>query len=73
MLISPCKNLSAIVSTQNILAASTIVQQDTTPFGQQFKVDWRVPNTEEIELRTIWEITLTNPNPRLISAFVKLP
>lgn len=50
-----------------------VVQQDTTPFGQQFKVDWTVPNTEEIELRTIWEITLTNPNPRLISAFLKLP
>lgn len=50
-----------------------VAQQDSTPFGQQFKVDWRVPHPEIIQLRTIWEITLTNPNPRLISAFLKLP
>jgi len=50
-----------------------VVQQDNTPFGQQFKVDWVVLHTEEITLRTIWEITSTNPNPRLISAFLKLP
>nr|WP_071782941.1 DUF6883 domain-containing protein [Planktothrix prolifica] len=49
-----------------------VIQQDITDFGQQFKVDWTVPNTAGIELRTIWEITLTNSNPRLISAFLKL-
>lgn len=48
-----------------------VVQQDTTAFGQQFKVDWIVADTNSIELRTIWEITVRNPNPRLISAFIK--
>ena len=48
-----------------------VVQQDTTAFGQQFKVDWIVPDTGGLQLRTIWEITLKNPNPRLISAFMK--
>jgi hypothetical protein len=48
-----------------------VIQQNTTEFGQQFKVDWKVPTVENIILRTIWEITLQNPNPRLISAFIK--
>lgn len=48
-----------------------VVQQDTTAFGQQFKVDWIVPDTAGVQLRTIWEITSKNPNPRLISAFIK--
>lgn len=48
-----------------------VVQQATTEFGQQFKVDWTIPNSEGMQLRTIWEITPTNPNPRLISAFIR--
>ncbi|ACK68286.1 conserved hypothetical protein [Rippkaea orientalis PCC 8801] len=48
-----------------------VVQQAQTEFGQQFKVDWRIPNDEEIQLRTIWEIRSTNSNPRLISAFIR--
>lgn len=51
--------------------AGEVSQQKSTPFGQEFKVDWTVPNTDGIELRTIWEITTSNPNPRLISAFIK--
>ena len=47
-----------------------VVQENTTDFGQQFKVDWTVPDTVGIELRTIWEITSANSNPRLISAFL---
>ena len=47
-----------------------IRQQNTTEFGQQFKVDWMIPNTNQIKLRTIWEINTTNSNPRLISAFI---
>jgi len=42
-----------------------------TEFGQQFKVDWTIPKREGTQLRTIWEISLINPNPRLISAFIK--
>jgi hypothetical protein len=49
-----------------------VIQQDVTAYGQQFKVDWIVPDTNEIRLRTIWEITSKNPNPRLITAFLKL-
>jgi hypothetical protein len=48
-----------------------VVQQAQTEFGQQFKVDWTIPDREGMELRTIWEITSTNSNPRLISAFIK--
>ena len=47
-----------------------VIQQNTTEFGQQFKVDWMIPNTNQIKLRTIWEINTTNSNPRLISAFI---
>jgi len=48
-----------------------VVQQAVTEFGQQFKVDWTIPKREGTQLRTIWEIGLINPNPRLISAFIK--
>ncbi len=64
--------LRFIVLIQRAAIEGEVSQQDNTPFGQQFKVDWRVPHPEIIQLRTIWEITLTNPNPRLISAFLKL-
>ena len=57
---------------QTAAVEGEVVQQDTTAFGQQFKVDWIVPGTDKIQLRTIWEITAKNPNPRLISAFLKL-
>jgi hypothetical protein len=47
-----------------------VVQQNTTSFGQQFKVDWNIPKIERWKLRTIWEIKLNSLNPRLISAFL---
>ena len=56
---------------QTAAVEGEVVQQDTTPFGQLFKVDWTVLDTQEVQLRTIWEITSTNPNPRLVSAFIK--
>jgi hypothetical protein len=56
---------------QTAAVEGEVVQQDTTPFGQLFKVDWTVLGTQEVQLRTIWEITSTNPNPRLVSAFIK--
>jgi len=56
---------------QTAAVKGEIVQQETTAFGQVFKVDWIVQNTNAIELRTIGEITTKNPNPRLISAFIK--
>ncbi|WP_366941962.1 DUF6883 domain-containing protein [uncultured Nostoc sp.] len=57
---------------QTAAVAGEVVQQSTTQFGQQFKVDWIVPDTHGIRLRTIWETTANNPYPRLITAFLKL-
>jgi hypothetical protein len=48
-----------------------VVQQETTEFGRLFKVDWTVPNRHNVTLRTLWEITVDQPFPRLISAFIK--
>lgn len=48
-----------------------VVQQTETPFRQEFKVDWLIPETDGVQLRTIWEITSDSTNPRLISAFIK--
>jgi hypothetical protein len=55
---------------QTAAVEGEVVQQETTAFGQLFKVDWTVVGTQEVQLRTIWEITSTNPNPRLVSAFI---
>ena len=57
---------------QTAAVAGEVVQQSTTQFGQQFKVDWIVPDTDGIRLRTIWETTTNNLYPRLITAFLKL-
>jgi hypothetical protein len=56
---------------QRAAVEGEIVQQGATEFGQLLKVDWIIPDTNSIVLRTLWEVTDTNPNPRLISAFVK--
>ena len=48
-----------------------VVQESSTPFGKEYKVDWEITNIEGVELRTIWEISLGTNYPRLISAFLK--
>jgi hypothetical protein len=48
-----------------------VIQKTNTKFGQLVKVDWFVPDQDDIELRTIWEITIEQPCPRLVSAFIK--
>jgi len=48
-----------------------VVQQDSTEFGQLYKVDWVIPDQTSAVLRTLWEITSNNPNPRLVSAFIR--
>lgn len=48
-----------------------IIQQDQTPQGQIFKVDWEIPNTDRRQLRTTWEIATDSDRPRLITAFIK--
>ncbi len=48
-----------------------VVQKAYTSFGQLWKVDWSVPNRDQLVLRTLWETTSTSSTPRLISAFIK--
>lgn len=48
-----------------------VIQQNSTAFGHLYKVDWAISNQESIILRTLWEISRDQPNPRLISAFIK--
>ncbi|MBJ7900235.1 MAG: hypothetical protein GC158_10015 [Cyanobacteria bacterium RI_101] len=49
-----------------------VIQQDSTEFGRLYKVDWEIPDPQNvIILRTLWEITDNQPNPRLVSAFIK--
>jgi hypothetical protein len=48
-----------------------VVQQDPTPQGQIFKVDWEIPNTNGEQLRTTWEIAHNTETPRLVTAFIK--
>ena len=48
-----------------------VAEQTSTGFGQIWKVDWSIPGYDQIILRTIWETTLSSPNPRLVSSFIK--
>lgn len=48
-----------------------VIQQDSTEFGHLYKVDWAISDQESIVLRTLWETTTDQPNPRLISAFIR--
>ncbi|WP_448560909.1 DUF6883 domain-containing protein [Trichothermofontia sp.] len=48
-----------------------VIQQNSTEFGQLYKVDWAISDRESIILRTLWEITPAQPNPRLVSAFIR--
>ena len=48
-----------------------VVQQTATNYGQLFKIDWTIPETGGLQLRTTWEIASAATNPRLITAFVK--
>ena len=49
----------------------SVVQQANTEFGQQFKVDWTVPNTDGVTLRTIWKLPSESEAPQLISAYIR--
>jgi hypothetical protein len=49
-----------------------VIQQDSTEFGRLYKVDWEIPDRQDaIILRTLWEIKTDQPNPRLVSAFIR--
>jgi hypothetical protein len=66
------KNAERLVELIQIAAVEgEVVQESNTKFGKEYKVDWEIPNMVDVELRTIWEITLESGYPRLISAFLK--
>ena len=48
-----------------------VIQQGRTAFGQLYKVNWTVPDQESVVLRTLWETTPNQSNPRLVSAFIR--
>ena len=48
-----------------------VIQQQDTEFGRLYKIDWVIPNQDSIVLRTLWEIRSVQPNPRLVSAFIR--
>ncbi len=48
-----------------------VIQQNSTEFGQLYKIDWAIPDRKSVILRTLWEITSAQPNPRLVSAFIR--
>jgi hypothetical protein len=48
-----------------------VVQSRTTDFGQEFKLDWMVPDYDGLQLRTIWIIPYDSTAPQLVSAFIK--
>ena len=56
---------------QQAALSGEVVQQRSTPFGQEFKVDWTVPGFDRVQLRTIWIIALESTAPQLVSAFIK--
>jgi hypothetical protein len=39
-----------------------VIQQDSTEFGQLYKVDWEIPDRASTILRTLWEFTPDIPN-----------
>lgn len=48
-----------------------VVQRTVTSFGEEFKLDWKIPETDGIQLRTLWIIESETDTPRLVSAFIK--
>lgn len=56
---------------QQAAVKGEVVQQTVTAFGQEFKVDWTIPGTSNIQLRTIWQLAAKATCPRLITAFIK--
>jgi hypothetical protein len=58
--------------TQAAIEGEVIQQDSSSEFGQLYKVDWVIPDQDQmIVLRTLWEIQFNQPNPRLVSAFIK--
>jgi len=66
------QNADRLVELIQIAAVEgEVVQEGNTKFSKEYKVDWEIPNTGGVELRTIWEVSIEFGYPRLISAFLK--
>ncbi|MGH7963625.1 MAG: DUF6883 domain-containing protein [Candidatus Binatia bacterium] len=48
-----------------------VTKEDRTVFGRYYRVDWAVPSTAGVVLRTMWEIASGEEIPRLISVFIR--
>jgi hypothetical protein len=51
--------------------AGEVVQERSTHFGQEFKVDLTIPGLGQVQLRTLWIISSESTIPQLVSAFIK--
>jgi hypothetical protein len=47
-----------------------IIQERETDFGREIKLDWTIPGTDSVELRTIWIVPYQSGEPQLVSAFI---
>ncbi|NJP09740.1 MAG: hypothetical protein HC866_09835 [Leptolyngbyaceae cyanobacterium RU_5_1] len=56
---------------QQAAVGGEVVQERSTEFGQEFKLDWTIPGVDGIQLRTIWIIAQDTSEPQLVSAFIK--
>jgi hypothetical protein len=56
---------------QQAAVEGEVIQETVTSFGKEFKLDWIIPETETIQLRTLWIVESELDVPRLTSAFIK--
>lgn len=49
---------------------SEVTKETMATFGKYYRVDWSVPSKTGVTLRTIWEISVGDDVPRLVSAFI---
>ena len=47
-----------------------VTKETMATFGKYYRVDWPVPSKTGVTLRTIWEISVIDDVPRLVSAFI---
>jgi hypothetical protein len=65
-------NASELVSLiRQAAIAGEVTKEDSTVFGQYYRVDWSIPASRDVVLRTIWEVAVGEEIPRLISAFIR--
>jgi hypothetical protein len=48
-----------------------VTKEENTAFGRYYRLDWTIPATSGVGLRTLWEIASGEETPRLISVFIR--